>query len=353
MTISKPLDPYSEVVDANRRWVPDWYEWLRELVETVTGITGDSGGGTTTTPPAVTISDVAPASPRAGMLWWENDSGTLWLYYDDGNSAQWIAINSPVISPVVITPPPPSGDDEMPIPGSLSGLTLSYTSATPTVLGIGLGGACSDDGTTTMIMTNPFTKIFSTNFAPGTGLGAYDGGAAFSTSTWYHVFLIFNPTTNAVDVLVSKSASTPVMPSGFTKRRRIGSVKSNSSGNMTGFTQDGDYFQVFEQTTWEILNAGLAAHPTYAPLTINTPLGVRVIALITVANLNAGTWIVVKSLDAATVGFPNTSLISSGSHFSDLQIQTNALSQITAACSSAVPSGFYLVVKGWIDSRGK
>jgi len=26
-----PLDPHSEVVDQNRRWIPDWYSWLVEL----------------------------------------------------------------------------------------------------------------------------------------------------------------------------------------------------------------------------------------------------------------------------------------------------------------------------------
>ena len=28
-----PLDPHSEVVDQNRRWAPDWYSWLVELVQ--------------------------------------------------------------------------------------------------------------------------------------------------------------------------------------------------------------------------------------------------------------------------------------------------------------------------------
>jgi Repeat of unknown function (DUF5907) len=44
------------------------------------------GGGTSTT-----ISDTPPASPTAGSMWWESDTGTLWIYYNDGNTSQWVA----------------------------------------------------------------------------------------------------------------------------------------------------------------------------------------------------------------------------------------------------------------------
>lgn len=44
-----------------------------------------SGGGT-----AVAISDNAPASPVTGQLWWESDSGLLFIWYTDANSSQWV-----------------------------------------------------------------------------------------------------------------------------------------------------------------------------------------------------------------------------------------------------------------------
>ena len=40
------------------------------------------------------IGDDLPASPVAGDMWWELDTGQLWLYYDDGTSQQWVQINS-------------------------------------------------------------------------------------------------------------------------------------------------------------------------------------------------------------------------------------------------------------------
>jgi hypothetical protein len=39
---------------------------------------------------SVTVADTAPATPAAGDLWWESDTGTLWIWYVDANSSQWV-----------------------------------------------------------------------------------------------------------------------------------------------------------------------------------------------------------------------------------------------------------------------
>ena len=38
------------------------------------------------------IGDTPPASPQEGDLWWNSsdDSGRLYVYYDDGDSQQWV-----------------------------------------------------------------------------------------------------------------------------------------------------------------------------------------------------------------------------------------------------------------------
>lgn len=45
MTITRPLDPFSEVVDERRRWTPDWYSWLTDLSQppqtAISNLTGD------------------------------------------------------------------------------------------------------------------------------------------------------------------------------------------------------------------------------------------------------------------------------------------------------------------------
>ena len=48
---------------------------------------GGGGGG------GVSIGDAPPASPLAGQMWWESDSGSLYIYYEDANSKQWVQVN--------------------------------------------------------------------------------------------------------------------------------------------------------------------------------------------------------------------------------------------------------------------
>jgi hypothetical protein len=51
-----------------------------------TGPAGSGGGA------ATSIADTPPATPTNGQLWWESDTGTLWISYNDGNSTQWVAV---------------------------------------------------------------------------------------------------------------------------------------------------------------------------------------------------------------------------------------------------------------------
>ena len=38
----------------------------------------------------ISVSNTAPSSPTNGQLWWDTVGGTLFVYYNDGSSAQWI-----------------------------------------------------------------------------------------------------------------------------------------------------------------------------------------------------------------------------------------------------------------------
>jgi hypothetical protein len=42
----------------------------------------------------VVVSDTPPANPILNQLWWESDNGILWLWYNDGNSTQWVQVSS-------------------------------------------------------------------------------------------------------------------------------------------------------------------------------------------------------------------------------------------------------------------
>ena len=37
----------------------------------------------------------APSNPSAGDLWFDTSSGTLYFYYADGSSNQWVGVSGP------------------------------------------------------------------------------------------------------------------------------------------------------------------------------------------------------------------------------------------------------------------
>jgi hypothetical protein len=51
-------------------------------------------GGAGNTMGALVVSDLPPASPADNSLWYESDTGMLFLRYNDGNSSQWVQINA-------------------------------------------------------------------------------------------------------------------------------------------------------------------------------------------------------------------------------------------------------------------
>jgi len=54
--------------------------------QSIVDVTATSSGGGA----AVTVSATAPGAPSEGDLWWDEDLGTMFIYYNDGDSAQWV-----------------------------------------------------------------------------------------------------------------------------------------------------------------------------------------------------------------------------------------------------------------------
>lgn len=60
--------------------------------------------------------------------------------------------------------------------------------------------------------------------------GGLDTGAV-AASTWYFVWVIYNPTTDTPSCLLSISSTAPTMPSGFTFKARVGAFPTDASAN--------------------------------------------------------------------------------------------------------------------------
>lgn len=71
--------------------------WMRDNANNIVEIGNVSAGGGS----SVTIGENAPGGPSAGDMWWDSsdDQGRLKVYYNDGNSSQWVDA-FPSIAPV-------------------------------------------------------------------------------------------------------------------------------------------------------------------------------------------------------------------------------------------------------------
>ena len=114
-------------------------------------------------------------------------------------------------------------------PGYINGLITSWASVTQ--VGIAVGSCRSDDDSTNLILTSPITIDITNPLGPnGLDIGTE------ASNAWYYIWLIYNPSTLEYAGLLSVSSTTPTMPAGFTKKRRVGSVRNDGTSNFVSFT---------------------------------------------------------------------------------------------------------------------
>jgi hypothetical protein len=93
------------------------------------------------------------------------------------------------------------------------------------------------------------------------GSNGIDTGT-LAASTWYSVWVIYNG--SAVASLLSLSATTPTMPAGYTFRRRVGWIRTDSSVNKYPIA----FTQYNAKVTWKLY--GSAYYPLMASGTVGT-----------------------------------------------------------------------------------
>jgi hypothetical protein len=73
------------------------------------------------------------------------------------------------------------------------------------------------------------------------GANGLDTGSE-AADTWYSIWVIYNPTIDTSAGLLSTSVTSPTMPSGYTKSRRVGWVKNDSFSNFEPFHMVGNWW---------------------------------------------------------------------------------------------------------------
>jgi len=136
----------------------------------------------------------------------------------------------------------------------IDSLGLTRNASYPTSrIDIALGVCRSDDDTTDIISSG----IITINLA-ASGVNGLDTGSEAS-GIWYYIWLIYNPTTFTVAGLFSTSLTSPTLPNGYTKKRRIGSTYNNGSSNFRLWTQTINDGRVREYQYDEEANTNLLA----------------------------------------------------------------------------------------------
>jgi len=121
----------------------------------------------------------------------------------------------------------------------LDGLVYSKPAATSYSVRVGAGSVYLSSGDL-LKLSSPMTKVINGAWAAGSSSGGLDTGTV-SPSTWYYIWLIYNPTSKITDFLFSLSATAPTMPSGYTVGYRLGAVLTNGSSNILAFQRWHDW----------------------------------------------------------------------------------------------------------------
>ena len=236
--------------------------------------------------------------------------------------------------------------------GHIGGLGIANDGVSPqTVIDTSAGVATSDDATTMMKLAS-FTKSTAA-WAVGSGNGCLDSGT-IAASTWYHLFVIERTDTGVVDELCSTSATGPTFPSSYTKKRRIGSFKTDASAHILAFSQFGTGNT--REYVWAAplmdVNADTTLGTSNKLYTINAPFGIKALARVTaqVSNTASNVGFTIASPDETSQALNNIRVISGtlagGEEF---LVRTNASSQIQLISSAPTNNTVWLSCSGWIE----
>tara|TARA_R110000868_G_scaffold100252_1_gene275745 strand:- start:117 stop:1325 length:1209 start_codon:yes stop_codon:yes gene_type:complete len=195
------------------------------------------------------------------------------------------------------------------------------------------------------------TKRLDASWVAGTNQGGLFSGAK-ANSTWYHCFAIYNPTSGVVDCGFDTSVSAANIPSGYTKYKRVGSIRTDGSGNILGFNQCDKTF-IYKAPT--IIDRAVAAAPTSPTnLTVTAPPNSFVLCSChTSVDGDANLYTIVCATDASNLNASSTNFtyasqtVVTASINIAIMVKTNGSSQISIDSTSS--QGLQITTRGFID----
>ena len=195
-------------------------------------------------------------------------------------------------------------------------------------------------------VVSAMTKRLDALWTAGTNQGGLDTGSK-ANSTWYHCYAIYNPTSGVSDAIFSANATTPTLPSGYTKYKLIESILTNSSGNILAFYHKGNY--ISWTTKIKDITSGLSTSLT--PYSISTPLGRSVMVKVRATLYTGGSSVVniLSPYDNSLTPISSENDLVSANYTTSIEkeVITNTSSQISIIASVAPVNNFALFTYGW------
>lgn len=212
------------------------------------------------------------------------------------------------------------------------------------------GLARSSDDTADIYLPSSITKQLDAVWAVGTNAGGLSTGSISNTT--YHVYVISRPDTGVVDVLFDTSATSPTLPTNYTKFRRIFSIV-RTGGSIKPYFQDGDMGKWVTQVD-DYSASGTRAKSN---VTLTLPVGIRTLGLFQSFINGTGTpnvkMIIFDGVNTAV--FVQNQLAASTAITTQTYLEqwTDTSAHIQLQISGSVSGGQTLTTIGWVDSRGK
>lgn len=313
--------------------------------------------GSTSTPSDVTISSLLDklfGSTQGSVVY---RGASSWSALAPGTSGYVLKTQGAGANPTWAAESGGGGGGSAVLPGYIYGLTLS-TAGSSSTFSVATGVATDASATDTISLGSAISKTTS-SWSVGTGNGALDTGT-IANNTWYHVFAIKRTDSGVVDILISTSVSSPTMPTNYTLKRRIGSMRTNGSGQWTAFVQSENEFY------WTTPSFDVDATPgttSVQSATLRTPAGVSVYAILGVGAIalstNGGralvyTPLIGSSLTATSnqynAGVSGGAINANVQNWQFLNIRTGTSSNVNYSVS-ATDVIIRLLTYGWVDSR--
>lgn len=243
--------------------------------------------------------------------------------------------------------------------GHIFGLILSNAADTDHDIFFDVGICADSTNLFNLELGTALTKQIDAAWLAGDNVGGLFTGVV-AIDTWYHCFLIQKDSDGSIDCGFDTSVTAANIPAGYTAYKWIGAVLTDGAANILPFIHNANKPNRFKLVVPLQDLSGAAPIGSRTTLTLSTPLGIKVNAIIhnkisstasavvtlTVSNL-AVPDVASSTTNATDINYRNTTGFSSGGF---VEVMTNTASQVGYRGSHA--NGSVIVMHEWEVERG-